>query len=335
MRPLVTVIVPARNEEKCIEACVASILAQSVDGELEVVVVDGRSSDRTAALARRAGATVIDNPERITPTALNRGLAAARGRFVARLDAHSEMGPGYLRACLTALDEEAGAVNVGGWADVRGTGAWSTAVRSALQSRLGTGNPRLWRKPPPGSGRQDVETVPFGCFPAVALREAGGWNDALVRNQDFELNHRLRALGGRVVFDPDVWFVYRPRESPSALFRQYWTFGRWKAVVIIKDPGSLRPRQLAPLGLFATLAGAVAPSPIRGPARFALAAYGAVVARAAAASDGGWRTAPVLLLIHGAWGAGFLTELLEHGLTWNPRGARRVRPIDSDSGSET
>ena len=109
MRPLVTVIVPARNEKRCIEACVASIHAQSVDGELEVVVVDGRSSDRTAALARRAGATVIDNPERITPTALNRGLAAARGRFVARLDAHSEMGPGYLRACLTALDEEAGA----------------------------------------------------------------------------------------------------------------------------------------------------------------------------------------------------------------------------------
>ena len=80
------------------------------------------------------------------------------------------------------------------------------------------------------------------------------------------MNHRLRAVGGRVVFDPDVWFVYRPRESPSALFRQYWTFGRWKAVVIIRDPGSLRPRQLAPLALFATLAGAVAPSPIRGPA---------------------------------------------------------------------
>jgi len=334
MRPLVTVIVPARNEEKCIEACIASILAQSVDGKLEVVVVDGRSSDRTAALARGAGAAVVDNPEQITPTALNRGLAAARGRFVARLDAHSEMGPGYLRACLTALDEEGGAVNVGGWADVRGTGPWSAAVRSALQSRLGTGNPRLWKKPPPDAGRQDVETVPFGCFPAVALREAGGWNEALVRNQDFELNHRLRAGGGRVVFDPEVWFIYRPRESLSALFRQYWTFGRWKAVVVLNDPGSLRPRQLAPLGLFATLVGAVAPSPIRGIARFALAAYGALVAAAAAASEGGWRTAPVLLLIHGAWGAGFLAELLQDGPSRNLRGAPGMPPNASGSGGE-
>lgn len=334
MRPLVTVIVPARNEEKCIEACVASILAQSVDGDVEVVVVDGRSSDRTAALARGAGAAVVDNPEQITPTALNRGLAAAQGRFLARLDAHSEMGPGYLQACLTALEEEADAVNVGGWADVRGTGPWSAAVRSALQSRLGTGNPRLWRKPPPGSGRRDVETVPFGCFPTAALREVGGWNEALVRNQDFELNHRLRASGRRVVFDPEVWFVYRPRESLSALFRQYWTFGRWKAVVILGDPGSLRPRQLAPLGLFAALAGAVAPGPIRGPARLALAAYGAFVATAAAASDGGWRTAPVLLLVHGAWGAGLLAGFLESGLARSSRGTRPAPPIASDSGSQ-
>src|SRR3954471_18849196 len=94
--PRVSVVVPARDEAAHIEACVRSILAQEVEGGLEVVVVDGRSSDDTAAIARAAGATVVDNPDRVIPAALNRGLAAARGEVVVRFDAHAEMPPGYV-----------------------------------------------------------------------------------------------------------------------------------------------------------------------------------------------------------------------------------------------
>jgi len=304
MTPRVSVIVPARNEAATIEQCVRSILAQDGAGELEVIVVDGSSADGTAKLARNAGAVVIDNPDRTTPSALNHGLAAARAEVVLRFDAHSEMAPGYVAACLRALAEEAGAVNVGGWCEVRGRGPWGEAVAAALESPLGVGNPRLWRRPA-RTGRRDVETVPFGCFPTEAVRRVGGWRADLIRNQDFELNHRLRAAGGRVVFDPDIQFVYMPRESLRALWRQYREFGQWKAIVLARAPSSLRPRQLAPLGLVATIAGSLLPGPQARAARLALGAYLTAVGMAAARSRN-WRTAPVLVAIHVAWGSGFL-----------------------------
>src|SRR5690348_1616333 len=97
--PRVSVVVPARDEATHIDACVRSILAQKVEGGLEVVVVDGRSSDDTAAIAEVAGARVIDNPDQVIPAALNRGVAAARSPIVIRFDAHSEMPPGYIAAC--------------------------------------------------------------------------------------------------------------------------------------------------------------------------------------------------------------------------------------------
>ena len=306
MSTRVSVIVPARNEAATIEQCVRSILAQDGAGELEVIVVDGSSADGTAELARNAGAVVIENPERTTPAALNHGLAAARADVVLRFDAHSEMAPGYIAACMRALAEEAGAVNVGGWCEVRGRGPWGEAVAAALESPLGVGNPRLWRRPA-ADGRRDVETVPFGCFPTEAVRRAGGWRSDLIRNQDFELNHRLRAAGGRIVFDPEIQFVYLPRESLGALWRQYREFGHWKAIVLARAPSSLRPRQLAPLGLLVTISAAVFPGRQRRPARLALAGYLVAVA-AAATRSGNWRTAPVLVTIHVAWGSGFLAS---------------------------
>ena len=78
-RPRVSVIVPARNEEKHIEACVRSILDQDVHGGLEIIVADGDSADQTAAVARAAGARVVPNPDRTTPAGLNAALASCRG----------------------------------------------------------------------------------------------------------------------------------------------------------------------------------------------------------------------------------------------------------------
>jgi glycosyltransferase involved in cell wall biosynthesis len=310
MARLVSVIIPARDEARYIDACVRSVLAQQVDADIEVIVADGRSSDGTAALARAAGARVIDNPERVTPTALNHALEAARGDVVLRFDAHSEMPPGYVAACLRGLTEENGAVNVGGWCRVEGKGPWGRAVSAALASRFGSGNPRLWRPPAEGNGRRDVDSVPFGCFPTVALRQAGGWRADLVRNQDFELNYRLRSSGGRVVFDPAVWFTYRPRESLRELWRQYWMFGQWKAVVLTTSPASLRPRQVAPLLLLGALAGAALPSRRARPARLGLTAYGGVLIAVAVRSNGGWRTVPAIATMHVAWGSALLTELV-------------------------
>jgi succinoglycan biosynthesis protein ExoA len=305
MHHRVSVIIPARNEATYIDACVRSIRDQDVDADLEVIVADGSSGDDTAKRAAGAGAVVVENPDRTTPMALNRGLARATGDVILRFDAHSEMMPGYIAACLRALEDDPTAVNVGGWCEVQGIGPWGRAVAAALQSPLGVGNPRLWRRPRVGERRRYVETVPFGCFRADALRATGGWRPDLVRNQDFELNHRLRVAGGKIVFDPSISFVYRPRESLGALSRQYREFGRWKAVMLADSPDSVRPRQFAPLILVATALLALAPGKAGRTGQAGGAVYASVIA-VEARRAGDWRVAPVLAAIHLSWGIGFL-----------------------------
>jgi succinoglycan biosynthesis protein ExoA len=307
--PRVSVIVPARNEAAHIAACVRSIVEQEVSGGIEVIVADGRSTDDTAALARDAGALVVDNPREITPAGLNAALAAARGEVVVRFDGHAEMPPGYVAACVRALDEEPGALSVGGWVQIDGAGPWARALAAALASRLGTGNPRPRRAPSPGDGRVDVDGFAFGAWRADVLRDHGGWDERFLRNQDFELSHRLRRSGGRVVFDPAIWSTYHPRESYARIARQYWDYGLFKALTFTTAPDSIRPRQLAPLGLLATGATALTPTRIARPARAALVLYAAALAVATVRSNGGWRTFPTLATVHGAWGSGLVVGL--------------------------
>jgi glycosyltransferase involved in cell wall biosynthesis len=308
-RPRVSVIVPARDEADYIATCIRSILDQEASVDFEVIVADGRSSDDTARLAREAGATVVDNPQGITPAGLNAALAAAQGDLVVRFDAHAVMPPGYIEASVRALEEEPGAAGAGGWRQIDANGPWGRAIGAALASRFGIGNPRLWRRPPEGEGRVDVDTFNLGSWRAEDLRDQGGWSERFIRNQDFELNYRLRRAGGRIVFDPAIWSIYHPRESLRAIARQYWDFGRFKTLMIASNPRSLEPRQLGPIGLLAAAAAAFLPWRLAGPARAALAVYCGVLTIVAARGGGGWRTLPVLATIHASWGAGFLAGL--------------------------
>jgi len=325
--PRVSVIVPVRNEAAHISACVHSIVAQDVPDGLEVIVADGRSTDGTAALARAAGALVVDNPREITPAGLNAALAAARGEIVVRFDGHAEMPPGYVAACVRALEEEAGALSVGGWVRIDGGGPRARAFGAALGSRLGTGNPRPRRPPRPGDGRVDVDGFAFGAWRADVLREHGGWDERFLRNQDFELSHRLRRAGGRVVFDPAIWSTYRPRESFVRIARQYWDYGRFKALAFTSAPRSIRPRQLAPLALLATAAAALTPTRLARPARAALVAYGAALAVVTVRSSGGWRTFPVLATIHTTWGGGLVVGLVR--IAWRKAFARGLNRLST------
>ena len=313
MRPRVSVIVPARNEAKTIEECLRSIFAQKVEGGMEVIVADGGSSDETAALARSAGARVVGNAAQTTPAGLNAALSAAEGEIIVRFDAHGRMPPGYVQASVRALEEEEQAHGVGGWIEVDANGPWGRSIGAALGSRFGIGNARSWRRPGRDQGRIDVETFPLGCWPAEALRAAGGWDERFLRNQDYELNHRLRSNGGRIIFDPAIWSYYRPRESLRALARQYWDYGRFKALTATAAPSSVHPRQVAPLLLLATAALAVAPTEAGGVARRALGAYALLVSGVGLTSRGGWRTVPALMTIHVAWGAGVVAGVSNLG----------------------
>lgn len=309
----VSVLVPCRDEERHLADCLWSILTQQVDASVDVIVVDAMSVDRSRTIASELGVTVLDNPTQIIPAALNIGLAAARGDVIVRFDAHAEMPPGYLERCLSVLDAEPGAGNIGGWRQPVGGTRWGEAVARALASRLGVGNPRIWREPA-SREREDVDSVPLGCFARSAIVDVGGWNESLPANEDYELNVRLRKAGYRVVFEPALWSLYRTRDKFGDVVRQYARYGRWKARVVRLHPSSLRPRQAVPVGLLVIVAGATVPSPLRRPATAVLGAYGGVLVGYAAWSRGGWRVAAVLAAMHLSWAggaaAGIVAEVL-------------------------
>ncbi len=250
---LVSVVIPARNEEESIRACLEAVLAQDY-ADLEVLVVDGDSDDRTRSIVEEIAhhdhrVRVLRDGARTIPTALNVGLEAARGRWLVRVDAHSTVPPTYVARAAEHLRSGRWG-GVGGRKDAVGTTPTGRAIAAALGSPFGVGG-SLYHH---GTAMQTVEHVPFGAYPTALLKELGGWDERLLANEDFELDHRLRVGGHRLLFDPELTIAWRCRQSIPDLFRQYRRYGRGKAVVSLLHPRSLRPRHLAPPVFVALLA---------------------------------------------------------------------------------
>lgn len=323
MPPFASVVVPTRNEEQTIARCLASIGEQDYPaGRLEVLVVDGGSTDDTRQLVERAaaGSTVpirlLDNPGRVVPAALNVALAAAEGDFLVRVDGHSLPAPDYVSRCVQGNVEHDAAL-AGGWVRAVGIGPVSRAVAAAFASPFSMGNAASWNPP---SAPRDVASVPCGSYRVEALRAIGGFDEGQHANQDYEANYRLRRAGERIVLLPDVWFDYIPRSTFRALARQFARYGYFKARTMAKHPASVRPRHLVPAAGLLGLAVLAITAIFFDAARIALivAAGGYAVGLVVASVTAGRRLdasarlllAPVLATMHLAWGAGNLAGLV-------------------------
>lgn len=251
----VTVIVPCRNERDHIEAFCASVAQQQMpEGwALEVLIADGMSDDgtreRLAAWCQQdARFRMIDNPGRVVSTGLNRCIEAAQGRFIVRLDVHTVYAPDYVAQCL-ATWQRTGADNVGGpWRAQGAEGPEAVvqrAVAAAFQSRWVAG----------GALSRDlayegpVDTVYLGAWPRETFERFGGFDEALVRNQDDEHNLRIHRGGGRVWQSASIRSTYWPRASKADVFRQYRQYGYWKPFVMKKHGQAAALRHLIP-GMF-------------------------------------------------------------------------------------
>lgn len=309
--PSVSVVIPVRDEAAHIRAAVESVLSQGYPGTLEVVVADGASTDGTADVVRAMGARpvrVVENPTGRTPSGLNAAIAAATGEVIVRCDAHAELPPGYVETSVRRL-LETGADNVGGIQAAEGVTPMQRAIAHAMSSRVGVGDATFHYGGEPGP----TDTVYLGVFRRSALERVGGFDEALDRNQDYELNVRIRESGGIVWFDPTLRVTYRPRSTLGALARQYHQYGRWKRRVLAMHPGSLRWRQLVPPAFVLGLAGSAVLLAVRNPLGWvAPGAYGALVVSAGLGRAVGTRDAaallmpPVLATMHVSWGLGFL-----------------------------
>lgn len=251
--PPVSIVLPVRNEVATIGDALRSCLDQDYTGSLEVLVADALSDDGTRDVVRALGKdhaiSLIDNEDRNTPAGLNRAIEAASGTVIVRCDAHSILPPTYVTRAVETL-ERTGAANVGGVQRATGSTPTERAIAAAMTHPLGVGNARFHR----GGVEGPADTVYLGVFDAEALRSIGGFDEALLRNQDYELNIRLIEAGHEVWFDPSLEVEYRPRGSLRALWKQYHAYGRWKRRVALLHPTSLKLRQVAPPTLVIGLA---------------------------------------------------------------------------------
>jgi len=314
----ISIMVPCRNEARAIGEALDSILAQDMAGfTWEILIADGMSSDGTRAILERYSRgepriRVIDNPQRTVPAGLNAAIKEARGEVILRMDAHTLYAPDYVRRSVETL-RKTGAANVGGPARTRPEGYWGQAIAAAYHSPLACGGARF--HDPDYEGWAD--TVPYGCWQKETLLEAGLFDEALVRNQDDELNLRLWRAGKRVWQSPAIVSWYRPRPSVGLLFRQYFQYGFWKVAVIRKHRQPASWRHLVPAAFVATLL--LLPA-VSWKLWLAMAAcYLAVCAAGAAMAAGrhGWMLLPALPLVfpvyHLAYGCGFLAGLFRAG----------------------
>lgn len=263
MKPSVTVLIPARNEEADIAGCVEHVLAQDHPHDrLEIVMVDGGSTDGTRRVAEGllAGAdvswTIVDNPTGTTPSNLNAGLAAATGDILCRIDARSRVPSGYVAACAELLSTRPEVAVTGGAqvAVARTSSPVEVGIARALNNRYAMGGSR-YRS---GAGSGPADTVYLGAFRTRELRAAGGWDEAMLSNQDYELNRRM-GRRGLVWVQAELGVGYLPRRRISELWSQYVRFGRWKVRYWRHTGDRPQVRQLVPLvGLPLTTIGASA-----------------------------------------------------------------------------
>jgi glycosyltransferase involved in cell wall biosynthesis len=260
MKPFVSVVIPCRNEARFLPRCLDSILSGDYPADrMEVLAVDGSSSDATRecirAYAQRDGRVrLVENPQATTPAALNRGIDAARGEVIARVDAHAAVAPDYFTRCVEHLSSS-GADNVGGVMRTlpRDCGWFAGPIAAALSHPFGVGN-SYFRI---GSGEPRwVDTVFGGCWRRQVFERVGRFNPELLRSQDLEFSLRLRAAGGRTLLAPDVRSDYYARARLGSFWRHNFLNGEWAILPFVYSqviPVSLR--HLIPL-LFVLALGA-------------------------------------------------------------------------------
>jgi succinoglycan biosynthesis protein ExoA len=322
-----SVLVPVLNEQEHIAATIRAMQAQQFSGELEFLVVDGGSSDRTRQIVEALGSgdpriRLLDNPRRTTPSGLNVALSHARGRWVARMDGHTEYPARYVALGVQRLSR-GGTRWVSGPPIPVGRGAVSRAVALALRTPLGRGGSRKWAAERSNDHEYELDAGVFaGVWERSTVLEYGGWDERWVRNQDSEMAGRFQARGERLICLPGMAAHYQPRDSLLSLWRQYRQYGLFREMTAVRHPHTMRSSHLMPPALVATVAGAVAaPSaPARKLARRALGLYAAILATGgvhAARSTGDLRDAglvPVVLAVmHLAHGTGAWIGAARHG----------------------
>lgn len=233
--PSVTVAIPAFNEEDFIEGVIQKFQNSQYPNILEIMIADGRSTDKTAEIVRKIAqkdprVKLVDNPERIQSAGLNQMIKIAKGDLLLRADAHCEYSDNYVEATIEAYNESS-ALNVGGAQRFIAKTPFQSFIALAVLNILGSG----------GAKYRDVDftgfadTVFIGCYQTDVVRKLGGFRTDNGPNEDTELNARLQKVQKNAIYissDVKVW--YYPRGDFKALFKQYFRYGKARCLTTFR-----------------------------------------------------------------------------------------------------
>lgn len=244
----VSVIIPIRNEEKYIEKCIESILIQDFNkSEMEVIFIDGISEDNTVKIINHYINTyshfkVLSNQNKTTPCALNIGICNAKGKYIIRMDAHSEYPSNYISKCIYYIEHKE-ADNVGCLVETVGEGKIGKSIAYVLSSKFGVGNSKFRTNAKSGY----VDTVPFGTFRKELFNKIGLFDERLERNQDSEFNNRIIKNGGKIYLFNEIKIIYHPRNTIKGLIKMAILNGKWNVITNHYISGAMRLRHFIPL----------------------------------------------------------------------------------------
>lgn len=251
----VSVIIPVYNEEKYIEETIMSIENQTYDkSKIEVIVVDGMSSDKTVDILNNLkdqlniSIKIEINKKRIAPTAMNIGIKVATGDVIIRIDGHSYMDKNFIKEAISFIsDREVDCV--GGPIYTINNSFMGEAISKAMSCPFGVGDAKFRYS----SEETYVDTLAFGAYKKDVFEEVGLFDEELVRNQDDEFNLRLVRSGGKILLTPNIKSYYYSRSSIKKLWKQYFQYGYWKVRVIQKHKIPSSIRQLVPATFVTTI----------------------------------------------------------------------------------
>jgi glycosyltransferase involved in cell wall biosynthesis len=244
--PSITVVMPVLNEEAHLEASVQSILAQSYPSEIELIIALGPSSDETNKIAKALAKKdkrikLLDNERGLTTVGLNAAVKIAKHDYIVRIDAHSEPEPNYFQDGIRILLEQ-DADEVGGIMQAKGHSAFQKAVAYAYTSRWGIGAASYHI----GGQAGEAESAYLGIFKKSALERVGGYDESIIRGEDWDLAQRIKRTGGKVWFSPQLKVTYWPRGRFSRLVKQFYSTGVWRGDLTRRDISAASKRYFVP-----------------------------------------------------------------------------------------
>ena len=345
-----SVVVPCRNETARIAALLDALRLQQAP-VLEVVIVDTGSTDGTLDIVGRyrrrysdLALRCLSHPGIGVPEAMNRGIEAAQGEIIVRLDGHCRPDPDYVGRAFDLLRETGAAVVGGVWDIAPGAPTQvAKAIALAVSHPIGAGDAVYRTARTTDGGRTEVDTVPFGCFRKTTWETLGGFDEPLHTNEDYEFNYRARSSGSTVVLDPSIRCTYFARSTLADLARQYFRYDWWKAQMLKRHPRSLRWRQALP-GAFVPLFVSLAVAGLVWPASALLLgglalAYAAILFAAAVQAAGRqrrwdlvWPLVAAFAIVHGSWSTGFATNIASFGRRPRWPGRSQVPPTSGQRG---